>query len=120
MLQEAKEKWAEQLKKIIRASVGGTMLVQEEIEEFISKCVERGELAEKDGKSLVSDLFKKKKKTTQETITSTLTSLESTIDARIESILKKVHIPTKEDVKKMNEKLEEVLSKLEKLETTSK
>ena len=112
MLQEAKEKWSEQLKNVIRASIGGTRLVQEEIEEFINKCIEKGELAEKDGKSLITDLFNKRKKFTQEK----MSSLESTIDERIEGILKKMHIPTKEDVSQMNDKLEQVLTKLEKLE----
>lgn len=123
MLQEAKEKYTEQLKKIIRAAVGGTMLVQEEIEEFVGKCVEKGEIAEKDGKNLISDLFSKRKKATQDKIhetqgklQGTLSSLESTIDTRIESILKAMHIPTKDDVTSVNAKIEEVLSKLEKLE----
>lgn len=116
MLQEAKEKWSEQLKKIISASIGGTIIVQEEIEDFINRCVEKGELAEKDKKSLISDLSSKSKKLTQDT----LSSLESTIDNRLEAILKKMHIPTKEDVSKMNEKLERVLDKLDQLEKSSK
>jgi poly(hydroxyalkanoate) granule-associated protein len=111
-LEETREKWTEQLKKVILASIGGAVLVQEEIEDFINKCVEKGQLAEKDGKSLLKDLLKKRKKETKEKVA----SLESTIDGRIESILAKMHIPSKEDVQKMNEKLEQVLGKLDQLE----
>ena len=45
------------MRKVALASVGGVVLLQEEVEEFVSKLVQKGELAEKDGKSLVKDLL---------------------------------------------------------------
>jgi hypothetical protein len=41
--------------KVLLAGIGVVALTQEEIEKFVAKLVERGEIAEQDGKKLVSD-----------------------------------------------------------------
>src|SRR5277367_4799826 len=49
------------VRKVALASVGAVVLAQEELEDFVGKLVQKGELAEKDGKTLVSDLIEKRK-----------------------------------------------------------
>lgn len=48
--------WFDIARKVVLAGVGAVVLAQEEIECFVAKLVERGELAEKEGKELVQDM----------------------------------------------------------------
>jgi polyhydroxyalkanoate synthesis regulator phasin len=48
--------WFDMARKMMLAGVGAVVLAQEEIECFVGKLVERGELAEKEGKQLVYDM----------------------------------------------------------------
>ena len=48
--------WFDMARKIMLAGVGALVLAQEEIECFVSKLVERGELAEKEGTQLIQDM----------------------------------------------------------------
>src|SRR4051812_14566433 len=57
-----KESWGELLRKVALASVGAVVLAQEEIEEFVRRLVEKGEIAEKDGRTLVRDLLEKRRR----------------------------------------------------------
>ena len=52
----------EAVRKVLLASIGAVALAQDEIEDFVNKLVERGEIAEKDGKKLVRDLKERRKK----------------------------------------------------------
>src|SRR5438874_134948 len=56
-----KEPFGDLVRKFALAGVGAVVLAQEEVEEFVAKLVQKGELAEKDGKSLVKDLLEKRK-----------------------------------------------------------
>ena len=47
----------EMSRKVLLAGVGAVALAQDEIEEFVNKLVERGEIAEKDGRKLIRDLI---------------------------------------------------------------
>ena len=56
-----KANFAELVRKVALASVGAVVLAQEEVEDFVGKLVQKGELAEKDGKTLVKDLLETRK-----------------------------------------------------------
>jgi poly(hydroxyalkanoate) granule-associated protein len=44
-------------RKVLLAGMGALALTQEEAEKFVGKLVERGEIAEQDGKKLVRDMM---------------------------------------------------------------
>ena len=54
--------FAELSRKVLLAGIGAAALVQEEAEAFINRLIEKGEIAEKDGITLVQDLRAKRKK----------------------------------------------------------
>jgi hypothetical protein len=47
-------------RRVLLASIGAVALAQDEIERFISKLVERGEIAEKDAKKLIDEIREKR------------------------------------------------------------
>jgi poly(hydroxyalkanoate) granule-associated protein len=53
-------------RRILLASVGAVAVAQDELEEFVDKLIERGEIAEKDGRKLMFEMKEKRKKRSQE------------------------------------------------------
>ena len=98
------------VRKVALASVGLAVLAQEEVEEFVGKLVQKGELAEKDGKSLVKDLVEKRKQ--GEAHGSQVTNA---IDSTVDKVLHKINVPTKGDVEELARKIEEIDKKIEAL-----
>jgi poly(hydroxyalkanoate) granule-associated protein len=104
--------FADLVRKVALASVGAVVLAQEEIEEFVSKLVQKGELAEKDGKTLVKDLLEKRKQAAEN---GTSKAVTSAIDNTVDKVLHKINIPTKGDVEELAKKIEEIDKKIEAL-----
>ena len=51
----------EAVHKVLLAGIGAAALAQEEIEDFVNRLVERGEIAEADGKKMMKDVLEKRK-----------------------------------------------------------
>jgi poly(hydroxyalkanoate) granule-associated protein len=102
-------------RRVLLASVGAVVLAQEEIEDFVNRLVEKGEIAEKDGKKLVKDILERRKKETAK--------VEKEVDDRIESIVEKVlgrmNVPTKSDIDALSKKIGELSQKVEDLKKPS-
>lgn len=84
-------------RKVLLASIGAVALAQDEIEDFVNNLVERGEIAEKEGKNLMQEIIERKKKH--------FSSDEETISDWIKDILNRMDIPTKSDFDDLNQKL---------------
>jgi poly(hydroxyalkanoate) granule-associated protein len=97
----------EAVRKVLLASVGAVALAQEEVEDFVDKLVERGEIAEKDGKTLVRDLVEKRKKQTAKA--------EQELDERIEELLHRMNVPTKHDIEALSAKITQLTKKVDEL-----
>src|SRR5277367_2895346 len=75
--------FADLVRKVALASVGAVVLAQEEVEDFVGKLVQKGELAEKDGKILVKDVLEKRKQGEGDRRTATsavTTAIDTTVD----------------------------------------
>ena len=107
--QQSKERNAllDLARKVMLASIGAVSLAQEEAEAFIHKLIERGEIAEKDGKTLLSDLREKRKKRFAET--------EAQLEQRITKLLERMNVPTKSDFQTLSEKITSLAQKVEDL-----
>ena len=46
----------EMARKVLLASVGAVALAQDEVEAFVNRLIERGEIAEKDGRKLINEI----------------------------------------------------------------
>ena len=110
--------FADLVRKVALASVGAVVLAQEEIEEFVGKLVQKGELAEKDGKTLVKDLMEKRAQRDNGGMAPTpgaSAAVTSAIDTTVDKVLHRINIPTKTDVEELARKMEELDKKIEAL-----
>lgn len=98
----------EATRKVLLAGVGVVALAQEEAESFVHKLVERGELAEKEGRQLIKDLMEKRKQAVEEVE-------EVDLDARIERILHRLNVPTKNDIDALSRQITALTQKVDEL-----
>ncbi|MBK8128811.1 MAG: phasin family protein [bacterium] len=63
------------------AGIGAVVLAQEEVEEFVNKLIDRGEIAEKDGRKLINEVVEKRKKKAQDTTH----TAQAEVDKRLEA-----------------------------------
>jgi poly(hydroxyalkanoate) granule-associated protein len=98
-------------RKVLLAGIGAVALAQEEVEEFVGKLIDRGEIAEKDGRKLINDIIEKRKKKVEETAD----SAEEQLDKRIESLLDRMNVPTKSDIEALSAKIVTLTKKVDEL-----
>ena len=97
----------EPLRKIVLASIGAIALAQDEMEDFIQKLVDRGEIAEQEAKKLMNEVLKKRKKEAEKT--------ETDIQKGLVSVLDKMNVPTKTDIETLTKKVNELSKKIDQL-----
>ncbi|MEW5987389.1 MAG: phasin family protein [Chloroflexota bacterium] len=102
----------EATRKVLLAAVGAVALAQEEIEDFVDKLVERGEVAEKDGRKLIKDTIEKRKKSAEKA--------EDKLDKRIEELLDRMNVPTKADIEALSAKITTLSKKVDELKMIRK
>ena len=94
-------------RKILLAGIGAVSLAQEEIENFVNHLVERGEVAERDGRRLINDVMEKRKNQVKE--------VETDLEARIEDVLSRLNVPTKADIEALGSKIMSLTRKVDSL-----
>jgi poly(hydroxyalkanoate) granule-associated protein len=99
--------FVEAVHKVLLASIGAVALAQEEIEDFVNKLVERGELAEKDGRKIVHEVVERRKKDTEKA--------EDQLTKRVEDILGRMNVPSKSDIDALGEKVATLTQKVDEL-----
>jgi len=97
-------------RKVLLASVGAVALAQDEMEEFVNRLVERGEIAERDGKNLVREMVERRKKGTQKA--------GDKVTQHVEEILDRMNVPTKADIEALSEKIAALSKKVDELRKT--
>jgi len=103
---EEKSALLDSLRRVLLAGVGAMALAREEMEDLVNKLVERGEIAEKEGKELIEDVLKRKEE------------VEETLDRSIKGILNRMGVPSKSDIDALSEKVAELSKKVDELKKT--
>jgi polyhydroxyalkanoate synthesis regulator phasin len=106
-LEEERNPFMEITHKVLLAGIGAMVLAQEEIETFVNKLVERGEIAEQDGKKMVKDVMEKRKKEAAKA--------EDQLDNRMEDLLDRMNVPTKSDIDALSAKITALTKKVDEL-----
>lgn len=101
----------ETVRRVLMAGVGVVVLAQEEVEELVNKLIERGEIAEQDGRKLINDVVENRKQQAQETKQAT----QGEFDKRLEGLLDRLNVPTRGDINTLNDKVTELTAKVEEL-----
>ena len=99
--------FVEAVHKVLLASIGVVALAQEEIEDFVNKLIERGEIAEKDGRKLIREVMERRQKETKKA--------EDQLTKRVEEVLAKMNVPTKSDIDTLGEKVTALTQKVDEL-----
>ena len=101
------------LRRILMAGVGAVALTQEQIEDFVNRLVERGEIADGDARRLVNDVLERRKRTVQDGAK----RAEQEVDSRIENLLARMNIPSKAEIDALSDKISELSRKVDELKT---
>jgi poly(hydroxyalkanoate) granule-associated protein len=99
------------LRRVLMAAVGAVVLTQEQIEDFVGKLVDRGEIADGDARKLIADVVDRRKKI----VLSGTKRAEDEMDRRIEGLLSRMNIPTKGEIESLSEKIAELSHKVDEL-----
>ena len=97
-------------RRVLLAGIGAMALAQDEVEEFVNKLVERGEIAEKDGKQLLRELLERRKLRAGE--------VENQFSKRVAEILDRMNVPTRSDIEALGDKIAALSQKLDELKKT--
>jgi poly(hydroxyalkanoate) granule-associated protein len=98
------------LRKVLLATIGAVALAQDEVEDFVQRLIERGEIAEKDGRKLIDEVKDRRKKAQK--------GAEGEANKRIQEILDHLNVPTKKDIDDLGEKVAALAKKVEELKKT--
>jgi poly(hydroxyalkanoate) granule-associated protein len=104
-------KMFEMLRRVLLATIGAAVIAEEEIEAFVNRLIERGEIAEKDGKKLVNEMMDKRKGKTKK--------IEDEISKNVEGVLERMNIPSKGDVEELGQKIATLSKKIDELKKTT-
>lgn len=101
----------EAARKVLLAGIGALALSKQEIEEFVERLVERGEIAEGDGRKLVNEVLDKRSKQARRSAK----RAEKGLDKRMEELLHSMNVPTKADIDKLSRKVATLSRKVDEL-----
>lgn len=94
-------------RKVLLAAVGAVALAQDEIEEFVQRLVDRGEIAEKEGRSLIQEILEQRKKAKEE--------IRHKAGQRLNEAFARMDLPTRQDIEQLQQKINELTEKIEQL-----
>jgi polyhydroxyalkanoate synthesis regulator phasin len=103
-MEEERNRLFELARKVMLAAVGAAALAQDELEDFINRLVERGEIAEKDARKLIREVSDKRRK-----------NVEKELDKRLETLLDHMDVPSKADIDALGAKITALTAKVEEL-----
>lgn len=107
---EERKPLLEVARKVLLAGIGAVGLAQDEIEDFVNRLVERGEIAEKDGRKLLREIMDRRKKDADKA--------EDVVAKRVEEILDRMSVPTKSDIEALGDKIALLSKKVDELKKT--
>ncbi len=99
------------LRRVLMAGIGAVALTQEQIEDFLDKLVERGEIADGDARKLLGDVLDRRKNILQ----GSTKKAEEEYEKRVEGLLSRMNIPTKGEIETLSEKIAELGDKVDEL-----
>ena len=97
----------EGVRRVLLAGMGGMALTMDEVQDFVDKMVERGELAEKDGRKIVREVMEKRKKKAGEA--------QGKVNKRVREILDRMDISTKADIESLSQAVDALSKKVDEM-----
>ena len=99
------------LQRVLLAGVGVVVLAQEEIEDFVRRLVDRGDIAEDEGRTLVEDVMEERNRRFRDL----KEGVEGTIDRGTGEVYKRLNIPTRSEIASLSEQIDILSKKVDEL-----
>jgi polyhydroxyalkanoate synthesis regulator phasin len=94
------------VRKMMLAGIGAIALKHDEMQEFVNKLVERGEIAKKDGEELMKEMRERRRQYMRE---------EDFPHKKVAEVLEHFSVPTKNDLDELSKKINNLEKKIDKL-----
>ncbi len=107
--------------KALLAGVGAVALAQDEVEDLVNRLVERGEIAESDGKRMLKDVVEQRRESVEQVQRKASEYLDhpsravDDVEKRIQTVMTKMNIPTKDEIEALSAKISALTRKVEEL-----
>jgi len=98
-------------KKTMMTSIGFALKTKDEVEEWAKELVTKGELTENEGEKFVDELLKRYEEAME--------GFEQRVERTVREMLKKLNVPTAEDVASLREEIEALKKSLNQKENTT-
>ncbi len=99
------------IRDVFLAGIGALALTKEELEAIAKQLVEKGEIAERDARKLIEDVWEKRKKRSDEWEEKVM----SVVEARIEKVLDRLEIPRRGDIEALHDRIARLEARLDEL-----
>jgi polyhydroxyalkanoate synthesis regulator phasin len=106
-MEEERHRFFQVARKVVLAGVGAVALAQDEVEDFVNRLVERGEIAEKDARKLMREVTDRRRK-----------GAEKEMDRRLDDLLERMNVPSKADIDALSHKITALTRKVDVLNKT--
>jgi poly(hydroxyalkanoate) granule-associated protein len=100
----------EGLRRLLLASIGAVAMTRDEVEVFVSKLVERGELAQKDGEKLLKELRSRVREGRPQ-----VQKVGERVEQGVEEFLNRLNIPSKRDIDDLSAKIAQLSARVDEL-----
>lgn len=111
LLQKGSESMIGYIRKSVYAGKETVAQLHEDVEGFIKRLIAKGVMTEEDGMNLLKTIIERAERGKS--------ALETRIDDRIRQTLEKLNIPSTHEVNKLKDKINELITKIDKLTGTS-
>ena len=100
----------EGLRKLLLASIGVAALTRDEVESFVNKLVDRGELAQKDAEKLLKEMQTRVRESRPQ-----VQKVGERVEQGVEEFLSRLSIPSRRDVDELSAKLDQLSARVDEL-----
>src|SRR5262245_5547295 len=108
---EAGKSFVEGLRKLLLAGIGAVALSRDEVEAFVNKLVERGELAQKDAEKLLHE-FQTRLRQGRPNVQEQTDKVTSRVEQGMEEFLNRLNIPSKRDIEELSVKIAQLTARV--------
>ncbi|MFP4436240.1 MAG: phasin family protein [Chloroflexaceae bacterium] len=112
------------LRRLMLAGIGAVALTRDEVESFINRLVERGELAQKDGEKLMNEVkerFRQQRPQAEAVEAEAQTQVNNIgeqLENSLEQFLNRLNVPSKRDIDELSAKIAQLAARVEELRRT--
>ncbi len=107
--EERREEMTALIKRLLLAGVGAIALTKDEVDDFLDRLVERGELAEEEAHKMLKEVAERQEKKAQKAVE------KLGVEKKAEKVSEKADIPRKSDIDALAGRIEEISRKLDAL-----